>query len=360
MTLTQQLRTEERSPAMDEERWTALCTRDPQADGAFYYSVKTTGVYCRPTCGSRLPRRQNVEFHLTPDEAEARGFRACKRCRPREAPTAIRRAKMIADICRFIEGAEEPPSLGELASMAGLSRFHLHRTFKAVTGVTPKEYATSCRARRVREGLRTARSVTEALFDAGFNSSARFYATSAEILGMTPGAFRRGGKDALIRFAIAECSLGLVMVAATDRGVCAILLDDDPNALFADLQSRFPEAELKIGDAAFADIVCKVVDFVEAPSTGLDLPLDIKGTAFQQRVWEALRGIPCGETATYAEVAERIGSPGAARAVARACASNNIAVAIPCHRVVASSGALSGYRWGVERKRHLLESERSP
>jgi AraC family transcriptional regulator of adaptative response/methylated-DNA-[protein]-cysteine methyltransferase len=344
---------------MDAERWNAVCTRDPRADGLFYYSVKTTGVYCRPTCGSRLPRRENVAFHLTADEAEARGFRACKRCKPREAPIPLRRAQMIANICRFIENAEEPPGLGELASMAGLSRFHFHRTFKAVTGVTPREYASSCRARKVREGLRTARSVTEALYDAGFNSSARFYAASVDILGMTPGAFRSGGKDALIRFAIAECSLGLVMVAATDKGVCAILLDDDPQALLADLQSRFPMAELTIGDTAFADMVAKVVDFVEAPYTSLDLPLDIKGTAFQQRVWEALRGIPRGETATYGEVAARIGSPGSARAVARACASNNLAVAIPCHRVIAANGELSGYRWGVERKRHLLESERS-
>lgn len=359
MTVTQQLTAEDVSRSTDEERWNAIFTRDPQADGLFYYSVRTTGVYCRPTCGSRLPRRENVAFHLTPDAAEARGFRACKRCRPREASMSLKRAQMIAGICRFIESAEEPPSLGELASMSGLSRFHFHRTFKTVTGVTPREYASSCRARKVRDGLRTARSVTEALYDAGFNSSARFYATSADILGMTPGAFRRGGKDVLIRFAIAECSLGLVMVAATDKGVCAILLDDDPQALVADLQCRFPKAQLVIGDAPFADMVAKVVDFVEAPYTGLDLPLDIKGTVFQQRVWEALRGIPCGETATYAEVAARIGSPGASRAVARACASNNLAVAIPCHRVVASSGALSGYRWGVERKRQLLESERS-
>lgn len=265
---------------------------------------------------------------------------------------------MMAQICRFIEDSEDPPSLAKLASMAGLSRYHFHRLFKSITAVTPKEYAAACRARRVREGLRSARSVTEAFYDAGFNSSACFYATSADILGMTPSAFRRGGKDALIRVAIAECSLGLVTVAATDRGVCAILFGDDTQALIADVQSRFPKAELTLGDAAFGDIVAKVVNHVEAPSKGLDLPLDIKGTAFQQRVWEALRKIPCGETATYAEVAAEIGAPGSARAVARACASNKLAVAVPCHRVVAAGGDLSGYRWGVGRKRQLLERER--
>jgi AraC family transcriptional regulator of adaptative response/methylated-DNA-[protein]-cysteine methyltransferase len=345
--------------ADDASRWQAILDRDPAADGAFLYSVRTTGVYCRPTCGSRLPRRENVAFHRTPDAAEAAGFRACKRCKPRDEPLAQARAKSIAEICRFIEEAEEPPALGELAALAGLSRYHFHRTFKAVTGVTPKDYATSCRSRRVREGLQSARSVTEALYDAGFNSSARFYATSGEVLGMSPTAFRRGGHGAAIRFAVGQSSLGLVLVAATEKGVCAILLGDDRELLLADLKARFPRADLSPADAAFEAVVAMVVGYVQSPAQGLELPLDVRGTAFQQRVWEALRGIPCGATASYAQVAARIGSPGAARAVARACAANNIAVAIPCHRVVGADGAISGYRWGVERKRALLACERT-
>ena len=342
---------------IDDARWAAVTTRDKDADGQFFFSVRTTGVYCRPSCGARPPRRENVAFHLTPADAEVAGFRACKRCKPTEPPLAERYAETVAQACRTIEAAETPPSLADLADAAGLSTFHFHRIFKAVAGVTPKAYADAHRGKRVREELARSGTVTEAIYDAGFNSGGRFYEQSAQVLGMTPTRFRKGGAQTTIRFAIGQCSLGAILVASTDQGVCAILLGDDPDALARDLQDRFPKAELIGADATFEALVAKVVGFVEQPGLGLDLPLDIRGTAFQQRVWEALRQVAAGATASYADIAERIGAPKAVRAVAQACAANNLAVAIPCHRVVRSDGALSGYAWGVERKRALLDRE---
>lgn len=341
----------------DEDRWAAVVRRDRRADGVFYFSVQTTGVYCRPSCAARRARRENVRFHPTCEAAERAGFRPCKRCRPNEAALAVQRASIIAKACRLIETADEIPNLDALAESAGMSRFHFHRIFKTVTGVTPKAYATAHRAQRVRQKLPRSRSVTEAIYGAGFNSSGRFYAKSSQELGMTPARFRAGGSGASIRFAVGECSLGSILVAATDKGICAILLGDDPEALVHDLQDRFPRAQLIGGDRNFEQWIAKAVGLVEAPSLGLDLPLDVRGTAFQQRVWQALRAIPPGSTASYAEIAKRIGAPKAVRAVAQACASNSIAVAIPCHRVVRTDGSLSGYRWGVERKRALLERE---
>jgi len=346
--------------ASDDARWEAIAARDARADGHFYYSVRTTGVYCRPSCASRPALRENVRFHATGAEAEQAGFRACKRCKPDQPGLAAERAAAVANACRLIETAEELPSLTALASASGMSRFHFHRVFKSITGVTPKAYAAAHRAERVREGLSTGRagSVTDAIYDAGFNSQGHFYATSAQVLGMTPTDFRGGGRNATIRFAIGECSLGAILVASTDKGVCAILLGDDPDALARDLQDRFPLAELIGGDAQFEQLVARVVGFVEAPALGLDLPLHVRGTAFQQRVWQALREIPPGSTASYAEIARRIGAPKAVRAVAQACGANSIAVAIPCHRVVRNDGALSGYRWGVQRKRVLIDREK--
>ena len=341
----------------DDARWTAVQQRDAGADGRFFYSVRTTGVYCRPSCGARLPLRENVAFHATREEAEAAGFRPCRRCRPDQPSRAEQQARMVAQACRAIESADEPPDLATLAARAGVSTFHFHRVFKSVTGMTPKAYATAHRAQRVRQALPVARSVTEALYGAGFNSNARFYAASPQMLGMTPSAYRAGGADTTIRFAIAQCSLGALLVAATDKGVCAITLGDDAEVLLNELQHRFSQATLVGGEADFEQLVAQVVAMVEAPHEAHALPLDIRGTAFQQRVWQALREIPPGSTASYAEIAERLGAPKAVRAVAAACAANTLAVAIPCHRVVRSDGALSGYRWGVERKRELLARE---
>lgn len=338
-------------------RWAALAARDRTADGAFFYSVRTTGVYCRPSCAARPARPENVAFHTTTQAAEAAGFRPCKRCKPDQPPLAERNAAAVAAACRAIEAADEVPGLEALAMKAGMSPFHFHRVFKSVTGLTPKGYADARRAERMRSALGETPTVTAAIYEAGFGSGSRFYEKSDKVLGMTPRRFRAGGERAVIRFAVGECSLGSILVAATDKGVCAILLGDDPQALTEDLQDRFAQAELIGGDAEFEALVAKVVGLVEQPRLGLDLPLDVRGTAFQQRVWQALREIPAGETASYAQVAERIGKPAAVRAVAQACAANALAIAIPCHRVVRNDGALSGYRWGVERKRVLLDRE---
>jgi AraC family transcriptional regulator of adaptative response/methylated-DNA-[protein]-cysteine methyltransferase len=341
----------------DDERWQALVDRDPDADGEFVYSVRSTGVYCRPVCPSRLALRKNVDFYDTCQEAERAGFRPCKRCGPTEDSLAERHAEVVARACRLIEAADEAPSLDDLAGSVGMSRCHLHRVFKAQTGVTPKGYAKAHRARRVRDELTTSETITQAIYGAGFQSNGRFYESSNATLGMTPKTFRAGGDGATIRFAIGECWLGSILVAASEKGVCAILLGDDPDELARDLQDRFPNAELIGDDPDFEKLVARVVGFLETPSMGLDLPLDIRGTAFQQRVWEALRQIPAGTTASYTEIAERIGQPKSVRAVAQACAANALAVAIPCHRVVRTDGSLSGYRWGVDRKSQLLRRE---
>jgi len=347
----------ERAFDTDEARWEAVRSREATADGSFVYAVATTGVYCRPSCSARPARRENVSFHRTAADAEAAGFRACKRCRPDGRSPGAMRAEAVARACRLIDEAEEPPSLDDLAAAAGISRFYFHRLFKEIVGVTPKGYAAARRRARVQNALREAPNVTAAIYGAGYNASSRFYENVETKLGMTPSAYRRGGQDSVIRFAVGECSLGSILVAATDRGVCAIQLGDDPDALVRDLQDRFPKARLIGADPDFEQLVAQVIGFVEAPAQGLDLPLDVRGTAFQQRVWQALREIPAGSTASYAEIARRIGQPTAVRAVAQACASNAIAVAIPCHRVMRNDGALSGYRWGVERKRALLEME---
>ncbi|MFC3077208.1 bifunctional DNA-binding transcriptional regulator/O6-methylguanine-DNA methyltransferase Ada [Phenylobacterium terrae] len=342
---------------IEDRRWAAVVARDRAADGEFFYSVRTTGVYCRPSCAARQPRRENVGFHETTAEAEAAGFRPCRRCRPNEAPLAERHAEAVTAACRMIEAAETPPTLAGLARAAGLSPHHFHRLFKAVTGVTPRAYAAAHRDRRLREELAADAPVTAAIYGAGFGSSSRFYERADQVLGMSAKRYRRGGETAQIRFAVGECSLGAILVAATDKGVCAILLGEDPDRLVRDLQDRFSRAELVGGDAGFEALVAQVVGLVERPAAQVDLPLDVRGTAFQQRVWQALRQIKAGETASYAEIAARIGAPKAVRAVAQACAANNLAVAIPCHRVVRTDGALSGYAWGVERKQALLERE---
>lgn len=341
-----------------DPRWMSVVSRDHQADGNFVYAVKTTGVYCRPSCPSRTARPENVLFFNTADEAEEAGFRPCLRCQPRGLSVAEAEVQMVEQACRQMAGAEQEIKLEDLASRLGVSPSHFHRRFKALTGLTPKAWQAALRACRVRETLDSGDvDITRAIYDAGFNASSRFYAQANGILGMTPTSYRRGGMHADIHFAVAQCSLGALLVAQSNRGVCAISLGDDPETLVHELQDRFPNAELVGGDAAFEEIVAQVVGFVEAPKASLGLPLDLQGTAFQQRVWQALQQIPPGQTVSYAALARRIGQPKAVRAVAQACGANRIAVAIPCHRVVRTDGALSGYRWGVERKRTLLERE---
>lgn len=343
----------------DATRLAAVRRRDPAADGAFVYAVVTTGVYCRPSCAARPARVENIGFHTSCAAAEQAGYRACRRCRPDEPPRAEREAALVAAACRTIDAAEDAPALAELAAEAGVSAHHFHRLFRRIAGVTPKAYADARRQARVRQGLAEGEPVTQAIYAAGYNSAGRFYAASDATLGMTASRYRTGGAGETIRHALGHGTLGTVLVAATSRGVCAILLGDDADTLRADLAARFPQADLQPGGDAFAAWVDQVVALVDDPTHGLSLPLDIRGTAFQRRVWEALRAIPPGETRTYAQLAAGLGTPAAVRAVAGACAANKLAVAVPCHRVIASTGALAGYRWGLERKRALLLREQA-
>jgi AraC family transcriptional regulator of adaptative response/methylated-DNA-[protein]-cysteine methyltransferase len=298
-----------------------------------------------------------VQLHDTLADAKATGFRPCKRCHPDGLSIDAENAALVARACRLIEQSEEEPSLNVLAEAVGRSASYFHRSFKTVTGLTPKVYAAAHRASKVRNGLASGSSVTEAIYDAGYNSSGRFYEKSTDMLGMTPTQFKAGGANEEIRFALGQTSLGAILVASSKRGVASILLGNDPDALLRQLQDRFPKAKLIGADRDYEALVARVVGFIEAPQIGLNLPLDVRGTAFQRRVWQALQEIPVGQTASYAEIAQRIGSPKAIRAVAGACAANNLAVVIPCHRVVRNDGALSGYAWGVERKKALLDRE---
>lgn len=341
-----------------DPRWARVLARDKRADGQFWYSVSTTGIYCRPSCPSRAANPQHVTLHATLESARASGCRPCKRCNPEGCALEAAHVALIEQACRRIEASDQPLSLDQLAASVELSPGYFHRLFKAQTGLTPKAYAGADRARKLRDALASGGTVTDAIYAAGFNSHGRFYDQAAAMLGMTPGRYKNGGANERLRFAVGQCALGAILVASSNKGVTAILLGEDPEALVRDLQDRFPKAELLGGDPAFEQLVATVVGFVEHPAIGLGLPLDVRGTAFQQRVWRALLEIPAGNTLTYAEVARRIGSPRAARAVAGACAANAIAVAIPCHRVIRNDGTLSGYRWGVDRKRRLLEMER--
>ena len=340
-----------------DPRWIRVLARDRSADGQFWYAVATTGVYCRPSCPSRAANPRNVSLHGSLAEAKATGFRPCKRCNPDGPSADIENAAIVAKACRLIEQSEEVPSLTGLAKAANLSTSHFHRVFKSVTGLTPKDYAEAHRASRVRDELAKGHSVTEAMYDAGFNSSGRFYEKSRNMLGMTPTQYRAGGANEDIRFAVGQSSLGAILVASSDRGVASILIGDDPDGLVRDLQDRFPKARLVGGDKEYESMVARVVSFVEAPGNRSEPSLDVRGTAFQRRVWQALQEYSGGQTSSYSEIARRIGAPKAVRAVANACAANDIAVAIPCHRVVRNDGALSGYAWGVERKRELVARE---
>jgi AraC family transcriptional regulator, regulatory protein of adaptative response / methylated-DNA-[protein]-cysteine methyltransferase len=340
-----------------DPRWGCIVARDKTADGHLWYSVSTTGVYCRPSCPSRVANPKNVQLHDSLESARATGFRPCRRCNPDGPSIECENAALVAKACRIIEESEKEPSLEELADAVGRSESYFHRVFKATTGLTPKGYGAAHRARKVRQGLASGNTVTEAIYDAGFNSSGRFYEKATDMLGMTPSQYRAGGTNEEIKFAVGQASLGAILVASSKKGVAAILLGNDPDELVRNLQDRFPKAHLIGADRDYEALVARIVGFIETPRIGLDLPLDVRGTAFQQRVWRALREIPVGQTIGYAELARRIGSPQGARAVAAACAANNLAIAIPCHRVVRNDGSLSGYAWGVERKRALLNRE---
>ncbi len=343
-----------------DARMQAVRRRDPGADGTFVYSVATTGVYCHPSCAARPALAENIAFHATRADAERAGFRPCKRCRPDLPPRAAREAALIAAACRRIEAAEEPPPLADLAAAAGLSPHHFHRLFRRIAGVTPKAYASARRQARVQQSLAAGTRVTEAIYDGGFASSGRFYEAADAMLGMTASRYRAGAPGETIHFATGQSSLGTVLVATTQLGICAILLGDDAAALASDLRARFPHAALLPATAAFAATLAAIVALVDRPAAASPaLPLDIRGTAFQRRVWEALRAIPPGETRSYSAIAAGLGQPKATRAVASACAANALAVAIPCHRAIAKDGALAGYRWGLTRKRSLLARERA-
>ena len=340
----------------DAARWRAVAERATAARGAFVYGVLSTGVYCAPGCASRRPRPENVRFFPGPEAAEAAGFRPCKRCRPAALGSDPER-DALTRACRALEAADEPPGLADLARAAGVSVRQLQRLFRKHLGVSPRDYAARLRQERAAAALASGANVTEAAYGAGFGAASRFYAQAPAFLGMLPATFRAGGPGETIAFALAPTSLGLVLAAATARGLCAIALGEDAGALTTDLRRRFPRAQLVPAGPEAAAVLARVAALVETPARGLDLPLDIRGTAFQRRVWAALQEIPGGQTTSYARVAEAVGRPGAARAVARACAANPLAVAVPCHRVRRGDGSLAGYFWGLARKRALLDRE---
>lgn len=342
-----------------EGRIQAVYARDPLAQNAFIYAVKTTGVYCRPTCPSRRPRLENLEFFGSSAEAQKAGFRPCKRCRPDEfIPISL--DERVKEACRLLEESGQPVSLAELAAKVNLSPSHLHRLFKKSLGLTPKQYADGLRLGRLQSGLQKGRPVSEALYAAGYGSSSRVYEKTDQLLGMTPGQYQGRGAKTRIKYALTRTSLGWLLVAATEKGVCSMALGDSPQELVDSLQSRFCKAEISQADAEFIELLTRISAFLDSPGQGLDLPLDIQGTSFQRRVWAALQELKPGQTVTYSQMAQRLGMPQAPRAVARAIASNPIALAVPCHRVVRKDGGLGGYRWGLARKEQLLELESGP
>jgi AraC family transcriptional regulator of adaptative response/methylated-DNA-[protein]-cysteine methyltransferase len=339
-----------------EHKWQQVMARDARQDGRFVFAVRTTGVYCRPSCPSRRPRRESVEFFPNPNEAERAGYRACLRCKPTEISA---QARYVTRARQLLDHAEGVMTLSELSKRVGLSPFHLQRLFKRATGLSPREYQSARRMQHVKAGLRKGDDVTTALYDAGFGSPSRLYERAPQQLGMTPGEYRRGGAGARITFAISPTSLGRLLVGATERGLCAVRFGENAGELERDLRQEFHAAELHRDDESMRKYREPLLAAIRGDNTIIDLPLDVRATAFQMKVWEKLRQIPCGETRSYSDIAREIGEPSAVRAVARACASNPVALAVPCHRVVRSDGELAGYRWGVERKKRLLEQERA-
>ena len=356
-----------------EDFWCAVETKDPRFDGKFVFAVSSTRIYCRPSCPSRRPRRERVTFFDLPEAAEAAGFRACLRCRPKEAATVDPRVEIVRRACGLIEELQKEGSvdLTTLGTRLGVSSFHLHRTFKSIMGVTPRQYAEARRISGFKASVREGDSIAGAMYDAGFGSSSRLYERATAELGMTPATYARGGRGMVINYAVADCSLALqrgrqaeepafgqLLVAATDKGICAVRLGDSADSLEADLRNEFPAARVERDDEPLGEWVREIIEHLEGGRPNLDLPLDVLATAFQRRVWEELQKIPYGSTRSYGEVAQAIGRPTAVRAVARACATNPVALVIPCHRVIREDKSLGGYRWGLERKKKLLAQER--
>lgn len=344
----------------EEELWNAVVSKDAGFDGQFVFAVSSTGIYCRPSCPSRRPRRENVSFFQLPEAAEQAGFRSCRRCHPRNARVIEPSVEMAQQVCRLIEDNQgEPVTLASLSEQIGVSSFHLQRTFKSVMGVSPSQYAEGCRINRFKQSVRDGEAITNAIYDAGYGSSSRLYETAASQLGMTPATYGKGGRGAVINYAIVECSLGRLLVAATSKGLCSVKLGDSDEELKTDLVNEFPAAEIRRDEKPLGAWLQAVVDYLGQKSPHIDLPLDIRATAFQRQVWEQLCAIPHGETYSYSDVAKALGQQKAVRAVARACATNPVALVIPCHRVIREDKTLGGYRWGLERKKRLLEDERN-
>ena len=347
-------------PDDEEELWQAVLARDKRSDGSFVVAVKSTGIYCRPSCPARRPRRDRVTFFRLPEAAEQAGFRACLRCKPKEAHSADPQVAMVQRACRYLEIQDEGTvTLSELSKQIGISAFHLQRVFKSVMGITPRQYAEACRMGRFKTRVRESGSITGAMYDAGFGSSSRLYSRASSKLGMTPATYGRGGRGAVINYTTAKCSLGVLLVAGTEKGVCAVKLSDSEAQLQSELHAEYPQAEIHRNDAALNEPLKDVLDHLDGKQPRLDLPLDIRATAFQWQVWENLRAIPYGETKSYGQVASAIGQPKAVRAVARACATNAVALVIPCHRVIREDESLGGYRWGIERKKRILQKEQA-
>ena len=346
-------------PEDHEAQWQAVLRKDASYDAQFVFAVSSTGIYCRPSCPSRRPRRERVSFFPVAEQAEQAGFRACLRCRPRETRVQDPQIQMAQKVCRLIDESEgEPITLSALSEQLGVSSFHLQRTFKSIMGITPKDYAETSRVNRFKQGVRQGEAITSAIYDAGFGSSSRLYANASAQLGMTPATYGKGGRGAVINYAVVETALGRLLVAATTKGVCSVMLGDSDPSLKADLVREFPEAEIRHEEKALRSSLKAVVQLLKNKSPHIDLPLDIRATAFQRQVWEQLRALPYGETYSYGEVAKAIGQEKAVRAVARACATNPVALVIPCHRVIREDKSLGGYRWGLERKKQLLEQEK--
>ena len=343
----------------DDERWQGVLSKDSSFDGQFVFAVSTTGIYCRPSCPSRRPKRENVSFFQLPEAAERAGFRACLRCRPRETRTVDSHVELTQRICRLIDENEgEPVTLAKLSEELDVSSFHLQRTFKGIMGITPSQYAEECRINRFRKSARNGDAITQAIYDAGYGSSSRLYEGAASQLGMTPATYGKGGRGAVIRYATVNCHLGQLLVAATSKGVCSVKIGDAKEQLVADLSNEFPAAEINADQKSLRSWLEMVIDYVSHKTPHIDLPLDIQATAFQRQVWEQLRAIPYGQTQSYSQVAQAIGQEKAVRAVARACATNPVALVIPCHRVIREDSSLGGYRWGLERKKQLLKDEK--